>query len=103
MLRIKKNDKVMVIAGKDKGKTGKIMRVFLKEEKVLVEKINMMKKAHRKTQQDQQGGFLEIEAPIHMSNVMLVDKKTNQPTRFGTKILKDGTKVRISKKSGEVI
>lgn len=103
MLRIKKNDKVMVVAGKDKGKTGKVMKVFPKQDKVLVEKINMAKKARRKTQQDQVGGFLDIEAPIHISNVMLVDKKTNQPTRFGVKILKDGTKVRVSKKSGEVI
>jgi len=103
MLRIKKNDKVMVITGKDKGKTGKVIRVFPKNDKILVEKINMVKKARRKTQQDQQGGFLDIEMPIHVSNVMLVDKKTNQPTRFGAKILKDGTKVRISKKSGEVI
>ena len=103
MLRIKKNDKVMVIAGKDKGKSGKVLSVFVQEQKVLVEKINMAKKSHRKTQQDQQGGFVEIEVPIHISNVMLIDKKTNQPTRFGAKILKDGTKVRISKKSGEII
>jgi len=103
MLRIKKNDKVMVISGKDKGKTGKVMKMVTGQDKVLVEKINMVKKARRKTQQDQQGGFVEIEAPIHISNVMLVDKKTNQPTRFGVKVLKDGSKVRISKKSGEVI
>jgi len=103
MLRIKKNDKVMVISGKDKGKTGKVMKMLTGQDKVLVEKINMVKKARRKTQQDQQGGFVEIEAPIHISNVMLVDKKTNQPTRFGVKVLKDGSKVRISKKSGEVI
>jgi len=103
MLRIKKNDKVMVMVGKDKGKSGKVLRVFPQEQKVLVEKINMSKKAHRKTQQDQQGGFIEIEVPIHISNVMLIDKKTNQPTRFGAKILKDGTKVRVSKRSDEVI
>ena len=103
MLRIKKNDKVMVITGKDKGKTGKVLRVFPEANRVLVEKINVVKKAKRKTQQDQQGGFVEIEVPLHISNVMLVDKKTNQPTRFGVKILKDGTKVRYSKKSGEVI
>ena len=103
MLRIKKNDKVMVISGKDKGKIGKVMKMVTGQDKVLVEKINMVKKARRKTQQDQQGGFVEIEAPIHISNVMLVDKKTNQPTRFGVKVLKDGSKVRISKKSGEVI
>jgi len=103
MLGIKKNDKVMVIAGKDKGKTGRVLRIFPESNKVLVEKINIAKKAHRRTQQDQQGGFVEIEVPLHISNVMLVDKKTNQPTRFGVKVLKDGTKVRISKKTGEVI
>ena len=103
MLGIKKNDKVMVIAGKDKGKTGKVLKVFPAGNKVLVEKINIAKKARRKTQQDQQGGFIDIEVPLHISNVMLVDKKTNQPTRFGAKILKDGSKVRVSKKTGEVI
>lgn len=103
MLRIKKNDKVLVITGKDKGKTGKILHVFPEANKVLVEKLNLVKKAKKKTQQDQQGGFIDIEMPLHISNVMLVDKKTNNPTRFGVKILKDGTKVRVSKKTGEVI
>lgn len=103
MLRIKKNDKVIVIAGKDRGKMGKILRVYPKANRVVVEKINIIKKAKRRTQQDQQGGFVELESPIHVSNVMLVDKKTNQPTRFGISVLKDGTKVRISKKSGEAV
>ena len=103
MLRIKKNDKVQVVAGKDKGKTGKILKVFPETDRVVVEKINLVKKARRRTQQDQQGGIVEIEAPIHISNVMLIDKKTNKPTRFGVSILKDGSKVRISKASGEVI
>lgn len=103
MLKIKKNDKVIVIAGKDKGKSGRVLRIFPNGSKVLVEKINMAKKAKRKTQQDQQGGFIEIEMPLHISNVMLMDKKTNQPTRFGAKVLKDGTKVRVSKKTGDVI
>ena len=103
MLRIRKNDKVMVITGKDKGKTGKVLKAFPKENRLLVESINMMKKARRKTQQNQQGGFVEMETPIHASNVMLIDKKTNKPTRFGVSILKDGSKLRISKKSGEAI
>lgn len=103
MLSIKKNDQVFVIAGKDKGKTGKVLRVFPKDRRVIVENINMVKKARRKTQQDQQGGISEIESPINISNIMLLDKKTNQPTRFSVSILKDGSKVRISKKSGEVI
>jgi len=103
MLRIKKNDRVMVIAGKDRGKIGKVLEVFTAKDRVLVESINKVKKAQRKTQQNQQGGLIDIEAPIHISNVMLVDKKTNKPTRFKVSILKDGTRVRISKKSGEVI
>ena len=103
MLRIKKNDKVVVISGKDKGKTGKVLKVFPKRRRVLIEKINMVKKAQRRTQQDQKGGIIELEAPIHISNVMLADKKNNKPTRFGVSILKDGTRVRISKRSGEDI
>ncbi len=103
MLNIKKNDQVVVIAGKDKGKTGKVLKVFPKRERVIVEHINVSKKAQRPTQENQQGGFIEIEMPIHRSNIMLIDKKTNKSTRFGASILKDGTKVRISKKSGEVI
>lgn len=103
MLSIKKNDQVVIIAGKDKGKIGKVLKINPKSSKAIVENVNIIKKAKRKTQQDQQGGFMEIEAPIHLSNIMLLDKKTNKPTRFGASILKDGSKVRISKKSGEVI
>ena len=102
MLRIKKNDKVIVIAGKDRGKTGKVLEVFPSTDRVLVETINKVKKSQRRTQQNQKGGLVDIEAPIHISNVMLVDKK-NKPTRFKATVLKDGTKVRISKKSGEAI
>lgn len=103
MLNIKKNDHIVVIAGKDKGKTGKVLKVFPKQNRVIVEHINLSKKSQRRTQENQKGGFIEIEMPIHRSNIMLVDKKTNKATRFGASILKDGTKVRISKKSGEVI
>ena len=103
MLNIKKNDHVVVIAGKDKGKTGKVLKVFPKANRVVVEHINISKKAQRRTQENQKGGFIEIEMPIHRSNVMLVDKKTNRSTRIGVSILKDGSKVRIAKKSGEVI
>ena len=103
MLHIKKNDQIVVIAGKDKGKTGKVLKIFKKQDRILVEHINVIKKAQRRTQENQQGGFIEIEMPIHRSNIMLIDKKTNKPTRFGVSILKDGTKVRISKKSGEAI
>jgi large subunit ribosomal protein L24 len=103
MLAIKKNDKVIVIAGKDKGKTGRVLKVFPKDERVLVEKINVSKKAKRKTQQDPKGGFSEIEMPLHRSNVMLIDKKTNKRSRFGVSTLKDGAKLRIAKGSDETI
>lgn len=103
MLTIKKNDIVKVIAGKDKGKTGKIIAVFPDTNRVIVEKINFVKKAQRKTQVNPQGGLIDIEASVHRSNVMLIDKKTNKPSRFGVKVLKDGTKTRVSKKSGEDI
>jgi large subunit ribosomal protein L24 len=102
MLRIKKNDKVIVIAGKDRGKTGKVLEVFPAKNRVLVETINKVKKAQRRTQQNQQGGLVDVEAPIHISNVMLIDKK-NKPTRFKASILKDGSKVRIGKKGGDAI
>ena len=103
MLRIRKNDKVKVITGKDKGKTGKVLHVFPKTNRVLVEGINMLKKAQRKSQKNPQGGFVSLEVPVHISNIMLVDKQTNQPTRFGVSVLKDGSHVRISKNNGEAI
>lgn len=103
MLRIRKDDQVMVIAGKDKGKTGKVLKVFPIRQRALVERINIVKKSQRKTQNNPQGGFVEMEAPIHLSNIMLVDKKTSKPTRFGTSVLKDGARVRIGKRSGEAI
>jgi len=102
MLRIRKDDQVVVIAGKDKGKQGKVIRILLQEERAIVEGVNIVKKARKKTQQ-QAGAFLEVERPIHISNIMLMDKKTGKPTRIGARLLKDGSKVRISKKSGEVI
>ncbi len=103
MLRIKKNDVVMVITGKDKGKTGKVMRIFPKEQRALVENINLFKKAKRRTQQDQKGGIIDIEMPIHLSNLMLLDKQNNKPSRFSSEVLKDGSKVRKAKLSGAVI
>ena len=103
MLRIKKNDRVMVISGNDKGKVGKVIRVFPKQSRLVVENVNVVKKAKRKSQKDPQGGFIDFEAPIHFSNVMLVDKQTNKPSRYGASILNDGSKIRISKKTGEAI
>lgn len=103
MLHIRRDDVVVVISGKDRGKTGKVIRVFQNDQKILVENINVVKKSQRKTQQNPNGGIIDIENPIHVSKVMLIDKKTNKPTRFSSSILKDGSKVRIGKKSSEVI
>ena len=103
MLQIKKDDQVMVISGKDKGKTGKVIHVFPKLRRLVVENINIVKKAKRKTQQDPTGGFVEIESPLHLSKVMLIDKKTNKPVRFGVSLMKDGSKMRISRKTKEAI
>ena len=102
-MKIKKNDQVLIIAGKDKGKTGKVVKVFPAERTVVVENINLIKKAVKKSDQYPQGGFIDIEKPLHISKVMHLDVKTNKPTRAKVNILKDGTKVRISKKSGETI
>ena len=103
MFRIRKDDQVMVIAGKEKGKTGRVKSVVVKDSRVIVENVNLAKKAMRKTQKDPNGGIREIELPIHISNLMLVDKKRNKPTRFGVSILKDGSRSRISRKSNENI
>ncbi|NIA09803.1 MAG: 50S ribosomal protein L24 [Nitrospiraceae bacterium] len=101
--RIKLGDKVVVIAGKDKGKTGKVLRVMPKKERVIVEGINMVKKHMKPTQKQPEGGIVEAEAPIHISNVMLVDPKEGKPTRIGIKYLNDEKKVRYAKLSGETI
>jgi large subunit ribosomal protein L24 len=102
-LHVKKDDNVMVITGKDKGKKGRIIAAYPRENRVLVEGINMMKKHAKPSQQNQQGGIINQEAPIHVSNVMVLDPKNGQPTRIGYKILANGTKVRIAKKSGQEI
>lgn len=97
-MNFKTGDKVVVISGKDKGKEGKITHVLRSENRVVVEGINIVKK-HVKGNGQQAGSINEMEAPIHASNVMIVDPKTNKPTRIGHKIDKDGKKIRISKKS----
>lgn len=102
-LHIKKEDTVIVISGKDKGKKGRVIAAFPKENRVLVEGINMVKKHAKPSMQNQQGGILNQEAPIHASNVMIVDPKTGEPTRIGYKVLDNGKKVRIAKKSGQQI
>ncbi|WP_170005921.1 50S ribosomal protein L24 [Bacillus fonticola] len=101
-MHVKKGDKVRVISGKDKGKTGVILQAFPKKERVLVEGVNIVKKHAKPSQVNPQGGILSLEAPIHVSNVMLLDPKSNEPTRVGYKIV-DGKKQRFAKKSGEAL
>ena len=101
-LKIKKGDKVIVITGKDKGKTGEVTKVLVQENKVIVSGVNMVKR-HTKPSQESAGGIISKEMPIQISNVAYVDPKTNKPTRLGIKVDKDGHKVRFAKKSGEVV
>lgn len=103
MLRIRKDDHVMVMVGKNKGKTGKVVRVLPKVSKAVIENINVVKKSVKKSDTYPQGGYVEVEKPIALSNLMLIDKKSNKPTRFSAKVLKDGGKVRIAKESGETL
>ncbi|MHA3066850.1 50S ribosomal protein L24 [Lacticaseibacillus saniviri] len=99
---IKKGDKVRVMRGKDAGKEGTVTKVLLKEDRVIVEGANMIKKHQKPSTQAPQGGIMDMEAPIHVSNVMLLDPESNKPTRV-SKDVKDGNKVRIAKKSGAAI
>ena len=100
--KIKKGDRVVVLAGKDKGRQGAVLRVLPKEERVVVEGLNMVQRHTRPTQADPQGGIKNKEAPLHVSNVALVDPKSGGPTKVGFRI-EGGKKVRFAKKSGEVI
>lgn len=98
-LHVKKGDKVQVISGKDKGKQGVILEAYPSRDRVLVEGVNIVKKHSKPSQLNPQGGIIDMEAPIHVSNVMPLDPKTNEPTRVGYTIV-DGKKVRIAKKTG---
>jgi large subunit ribosomal protein L24 len=102
-MHVKKGDTVIVITGKDKGKKGRVLAAFPKKDRVLVEGINLVKKHARPSQANPQGGILTQETPIHVSNVSLIDPKSGKPTRVGYKVLDNGKKVRVAKKSGEVI
>jgi large subunit ribosomal protein L24 len=101
--RVRKGDTVIVIAGKERGKRGKVLRVLPGEGRVLIEHINMIKKHQRPTQKLRQGGIIEREAPIHISNVMIIDPRGDRPTRVGVRTLGDGRKARVARRSGEII
>ncbi|TCI24907.1 50S ribosomal protein L24 [Exiguobacterium sp. SH3S2] len=100
-MHVKKGDTVQVMSGKDKGKQGVILKAMPSKNRVVVEGVNVMKKHAKPSQANPQGGILEIEAPIHVSNVMPIDPKTGKPTRVGFQVV-DGKKVRVAK-SGEVL
>ncbi len=100
--KIKTGDEVIVIAGKDKGAKGKVLKIIKSKDRVIVDGVNMIKKHVKPSTESPQGGIVEKEAPIHISNVALVDSKSGKATRVGYEV-KDGKKVRVSKKSKEVI
>ena len=102
-MHVVKNDMVKILSGKYSGKTGKVLKVFPDQNRLIVEGVNIIKKHTKPSQKNPQGGIIEKESSIHVSNVMVIDPKTNEPTRVGYKFLEDGTKVRISKKSGEML
>ncbi|AFC70927.1 50S ribosomal protein L24 [Rickettsia australis] len=101
-LKVKKGDEVVVITGKHKGKKGKILKVFPEDSKVIVSGVNLVKK-HTKPNQMSGGGIIIKELPIHISNIAHIDPKTGNPTKVAFKFLEDGSKVRVAKKSGEII
>jgi large subunit ribosomal protein L24 len=102
-LHVKKGDTVQVIAGKEKGKSGKILKAFPGKERVIVEHLHMIKRHTKRRTQGQGGGILEREGTVHVSNVMLVCPSCKKATRLGKKLLQDGSKARVCKKCGEVV
>ena len=102
-LHIKKGDTVIVLAGEDKGKTGKVLKVDREKMRAIVEGVNIVTKSAKPSAKNPQGGFVKVEAPIHISNLSLIDPKSGEATRIAIKVKEDGTKVRIAKKSGEEI
>ena len=100
--KIKKGDKVVVLTGRDAGKSGEVVQVMPKETRALVRGVNLVKK-HQKQTAQQEGGIITKEAPIHLSNIAVADPKDGKPTRVGFKVLEDGRKVRFAKRSGDLI
>jgi large subunit ribosomal protein L24 len=107
-MKIRKNDTVLVIAGNARGKKGKVLKVFPERERIIVEGVNIIKRHTRPSQRNPQGGIVQREESIHVSNVMLLDPKSNEPTRIGTKVVRDETsgrtrRLRVARTSGETI
>jgi len=101
--KIRKGDRVQVLAGRDKGKRGEVLSVMPKDERALVQGVNMVKRHQKPQGLNRPGGIVEKEAPIHLSNLALVDPKSDKPTRVGFRVLEDGKKVRVARASGEVL
>ena len=102
-MKIRKGDTVKVISGNDRGRIGKVLKTYPERNRVIVEGVNLVKRHTRPSQKNRKGGIIEKEDGVNVSNVMLFDNRTNIPTRVGFRLLNDGTKVRINKKSGEII
>jgi len=102
-MKVVKNDTVLVISGNYRGKKGKVLKVFPKEQRVIVEGVNFIKRHTRPTQKNQQGGILEREAPVHISNLMVVCPKCDVPSRIGRKVLENGKRVRVCASCGEML
>ena len=102
-LHIRKGDEVIVLAGDDKGRKGKVLKVLVTKQRALVEGVNMVSKSMKPSAKNPQGGIVKQEAPIHVSNLSLIDPKSGKATRIGMKKTDDGKKVRVAKKSGDVI
>lgn len=102
-MKVVKNDSVLVVSGNYRGKKGKVLKVYPKESRVIVEGVNFIKRHTRPTQKNPQGGILEKEAPIHVSNLMVVCPKCDMPTRLGRKVLENGKKVRVCRSCGEML
>jgi large subunit ribosomal protein L24 len=100
---VRKGDTVIVVSGKERGKRGRVLRVIPEKSRVVIERINMIKKHQRPTQKLRQGGIIEREGSIHLSNVMVVDPTSGKPTRVGSRALGDGKKVRVARRSGEIL
>lgn len=103
LARIKKNDTVMVIAGKERGKIGKVLRVLPRENRAIVERLNMVKRHLKPRGPQSPGGIMEKEAPIHLSNIMPMCEKCNAPVRVGARLLDDGSKSRLCRRCGELL
>ena len=102
-MEIRKNDNVMVIAGRERGKTGKVLRVLPDKDRVIIERMNLVKRHSKPRGPQQPGGMVEKEAPIHASNIMIMCDKCNAPVRVGRRVLNDGTKIRICRRCNEAL